>query len=187
VNLLAPDGSVAILHPPPGAPDPESLDALVAEAARPRRLGLLLARQSAVGIGVAEGERLVVSKVDSSYVQGRTAAGGWSQHRFARRRENQAKAAAGGAADIAVRLLVPEVGRLAAVVMGGDRRAVDAVLGDPRLAPVAALRAGRFLEVPEPRLAVLERAVAAARAVRILVRDAPSGGHMPVTSMDTVR
>jgi hypothetical protein len=71
--------------------------------------------------------------------------------------------------------------------MGGDRRAVDAVLGDPRLAPVAALRAGRFLEVPEPRLAVLERAVAAARAVRILVRDAPSGGHMPVTSMDTVR
>ena len=42
------------------------------------------------------------SKLDTSYVQGRTAAGGWSQQRFARRRVNQAKAAAEEAADIAV-------------------------------------------------------------------------------------
>jgi hypothetical protein len=56
-------------------------------------------------------------------------------------------------------------------VTGGDRRAVDAILADPRLAEVRALRADRFLDVPEPRLAVLQRAVGAARAVRILVRD----------------
>ena len=171
VRLVAADGASAELSAPPGAPAPTSLDHLVAEAQRPRRLGLLLARQSAVAIGIAEGDRLVVSKVDSSYVQGRTAAGGWSQHRFARRRENQAKAAAGGAADIAVRLLHPEVGSLSAVVTGGDRRAVEAILADPRLAAVQALRAERFLDVPEPRLAVLERAVGPARAIRILVRD----------------
>jgi hypothetical protein len=171
LRLVAADGATAELSAPPGAPVPTSLDQLVAEAQRPRRLGLLLARQSAVAVGVADGDRLLVSKVDSSYVQGRTAAGGWSQHRFARRRDNQAKAAAGGAADIAVRLLLPEVAALAAVVAGGDRRAVEAVLTDPRLAPVQALRAERFLDVPEPRLAVLERAVGLARAVRILVRD----------------
>jgi len=172
VRLVAPDGAIAELFAPPGAGSPGSLDALVAAALAPRRLGLLLARQAAVAVGVAEGERLLRSKVDSSYVQGRTAAGGWSQHRFARRRENQAKAAAGAAADVVARLLLPEVGRLAAVVTGGDRRAVDAVLADPRLAPVAALRSERFLDVPEPRLAVLERAVGAARAVRVRLRDA---------------
>jgi len=172
VRLVGADGSVAELHSPPGAPPPASLDELVAAALQPRRLGLLVARQAAVAVGVAEGDRLISSKVDSSYVQGRTAAGGWSQHRFARRRENQAKAAAGVAADIVARLLLPEARRLDAVVTGGDRRAVDAVLSDPRLAPVAALRAERFLDLPEPRLAVLQRAVAAARAVRVRIRDA---------------
>jgi hypothetical protein len=109
--------------------------------------------------------------VDSRYVQGRTAAGGWSQQRFARRRENQARAAAGDAADLVARLLLPRAAELAALVAGGDRRAVDAVLADPRLAPVAALRVERFLEVPEPKLAVLEAAVRQARSVRIRLVD----------------
>lgn len=171
VRLVATDGAAAQLYAPPGAAPPANLDDLAAAALLPRRLGLLLARQAAVAVGIAEGSRLVLSKVDSSYVQGRTSAGGWSQQRFARRRENQARAAAGAAADIAVRLLVPEAGSLASVVTGGDRRVVDAILADPRLAPVVALRSDRFLDVPEPRLAVLERAVSAARAVRIRVLD----------------
>jgi len=171
VRLDASDGAVAVLQPPPGAAEPTDLAAFVADAARPRRLGLVLARQASVAAGVADGGRLVASKVDSSYVQSRTAAGGWSQHRFARRRENQAKAAAGVGSDVVARVLLPEVGRLAGVVAGGHRKAVDAVLADPRLAPVTALLCDRFLDVPEPRLAVLERAVTAARAVRIRVLD----------------
>ncbi|RQW85859.1 acVLRF1 family peptidyl-tRNA hydrolase, partial [Micromonospora globispora] len=143
----------------------------VATAAAPRRLGLLLARKGAVAVGIAAGEKLVVSKVDTRYVQGRTAAGGWSQQRFARRRENQAKAALADAVELAVRLLLPEAATLAALVCGGDRRAVDTVLAERRLAPLAALRAERLLDVPEPRHAVLVGAIAAARAVRILVRD----------------
>ncbi|GAA1791286.1 acVLRF1 family peptidyl-tRNA hydrolase [Luedemannella flava] len=171
VELAAPDGSTAVLHPPPGAAAPASLAALVTDAAVVRRVGLLLARKGAVAVGVALGESLEASKVDSHYVQGRTAAGGWSQQRFARRRDNQAKAAAGDAADLVVRLLVPVVGNLAAVVTGGDRRAVDAVLADPRLAAVAALRAPRLLDVPEPRLVVLQEAARRARAVPILIDD----------------
>ncbi|MGY0008016.1 acVLRF1 family peptidyl-tRNA hydrolase [Micromonospora sp. I033] len=171
--LTAPDGATAELHDPPGAPAAADVPGFVAAAGAPRRLGLLLARKGAVAVGVAAGPDLVVSKVDTRYVQGRTAAGGWSQQRFARRRDNQAKAALGDAAELAVRLLLPEATTLAALVCGGDRRAVDTVLADRRLAPLAALRAERLLDVPEPRHVVLVGAVAAARAVRILVRDAP--------------
>jgi Actinobacteria/chloroflexi VLRF1 release factor len=167
VTLVASDGARAVLAAPPGVPRVGDVDELVALAAAPRRLGLLLARRGAVAVGVASGTRLEVSKVDTRYVQGRTAAGGWSQQRFARRRDNQARAAAGDAADLVARLLLPVADGLAAVVTGGDRRAVDAVLADLRLGPVAARRAERFLDVAEPRLAVLEAAVRQARTVRI--------------------
>lgn len=169
--LAAPDGAAAELHAAPGAPASTDLAAFVAAATATRRVGLLLVRKGAAAVGVAHGAELETSKVDTRYVQGRTAAGGWSQHRFARRRENQAKAAADDAAALVARLLLPRVRELSAVVTGGDRRAVDAVLADRALAPVAALRAERLLDVPEPRHAVLLAAVTAARAVRILVRD----------------
>jgi hypothetical protein len=171
ILLAAFDGATAELHPPPGARTTGDLADFVATAQAPRRLGLLLARRSAVALGVADGDRLVESKVDTSYVQSRTAAGGWSQQRFARRRDNQARSAAAGASDLAVRLLLPQAPRLAALVCGGDRRTVDLILADGRLAPLARLRAERLLDVPEPRRAVLVDAVRAARTVRILVRD----------------
>jgi hypothetical protein len=184
------DGAVATLYPPPGAPPPPpgsdgaaaddaaadgaaaddaaaDLAGFVARAQAPRRLGLLLARKAAAAVGVASGAELAVSKVDSWYVQGRTAAGGQSQQRFARRRVNQASAAAGRAADLVARVLLPAAGELAAVVAGGDRGTVDAILADPRLAPLAALRAERHLPVPTPNLAVLRAAVGAARAIAI--------------------
>ncbi|MFG1837558.1 acVLRF1 family peptidyl-tRNA hydrolase [Micromonospora sp. NPDC049175] len=169
--LAAPDGSTAELYAPPGSPASVDVPGFVAHAVAPRRIGLLLARKGAVAVGVAEGAALVVSKVDTRYVQGRTAAGGWSQHRFARRRDNQAKAALGDAADLAVRLLLPEVAALDALVCGGDRKAVDTVLADRRLAPLMPVRAERLLDVPEPRHAVLVAAVGAARAVWIRLRD----------------
>jgi hypothetical protein len=167
ISLRAADGEVATCHAPPGAPPPVDLDGFVAAAAEPRRLGLLLVRRGGFAVGVAAGTELTASKVDSRYVQGRTAAGGWSQHRFARRRDNQTRALAEAAADLAHRLLLPEAGRLAALVAGGDRRLVDTVLADARLAPLGPLRSERFLDVPDPKLTVLQAAVRGARAVRI--------------------
>ena len=171
LTLIAADGASAELSPPPGVRAVESVAELVRRAREPRRLGLLLARKGAVAVGIAEGEELIASKVDTHYVQGRTAAGGWSQQRFARRRDNQAKAAAADGAGIVGRILLPEVRRLAALVTGGDRSAIDMILAAPPLAPVAALRDGRVLDVPEPRHAVLVSAVAGARAVTILVKE----------------
>ena len=171
LTLTAADGASAEWHAPSGAGPVATIAELIREARAPRRLGLLLARKGAVAVGIADGPELVRSKVDRHYVQGRTAAGGWSQQRFARRRDNQAKAAVNDGAGIAEVILLPEVRTLAALVAGGDHTAVDAILAAPRLAPVAALRAGRLLDVPEPRHAVLVSAVAGARAVSILVRE----------------
>ena len=165
--VTAADGAVARLHPPPGAAGATELAGFVADARAPRRLGLLLARKSAAAVGLSDGAQLTVSKVDSWYVQGRTAAGGQSQQRFARRRVNQASAAAGKAADIVARLLLPASGELTAVVTGGDRATVESILADPRLAPLRPLRSERHLPVPTPNLAVLRGAVGAARAVGI--------------------
>ncbi|SCL24202.1 acVLRF1 family peptidyl-tRNA hydrolase [Micromonospora inyonensis] len=173
--LTAPDGATAELHAPPGAPPTPDVPGFAAAATTSRRVGLLLVRKGGVAIGVADGDTLTASKVDTRYVQGRTAAGGWSQQRFARRRDNQAKAVLDEAADLAVRLLLPEASRLTALVTGGDRRAIDTVLADRRLAPLAALRAERLLDVPEPRHAVLLAAIPAAHAVHVLVRDPDSG------------
>jgi peptide subunit release factor 1 (eRF1) len=124
-------------------------------------------------VGVAEGDRLVVSKVGSRPVHGRNAAGGWSQQRFARRRDGQVRVALQAAADTAARVLVPHAASLEAVVLGGDRSAAEAVLEDARLAPLRPLVTGRVLDVPDPRLAVLEQAVPRARAVRVRVVDPP--------------
>jgi hypothetical protein len=181
LHVSAGDGTTLALWAPPGAPDPvagddpdQAIEHFVQEALRERRVGLLLARQASVAVGIAEGARLLTSKVDTFYVQSRTAAGGWSQQRYARRRANQAKAAAQDAAEVAVRVLLPALDELSALVAGGDRRTVDAILGDPRLAGAAVRRATRFLAVAEPRRAVLEEAAGLARQVRVLVTDPPS-------------
>jgi len=44
---------------------------------------------------------------------------------------------------------------------------LDAVLADRRLHPLALVRHPHLLEAPEPRLAVLQEAAAAARRIRI--------------------
>jgi hypothetical protein len=168
VRVTCADGTEVTLRAPfDWRPGPALLTSLSAAVRLPHRAAVLLVRRGRWAVGVFDGADLLVSKVDARQVQGRTAAGGWSQQRFARRRDNQAKAAAAGAADIVLRLLLPRVGQLDTVVAGGDRRAVEAVLADPRTAPVARLRCPRFLDVPEPNLAVLREAVAAARAVHI--------------------
>ncbi|WP_326559939.1 acVLRF1 family peptidyl-tRNA hydrolase [Micromonospora sp. NBC_01796] len=169
------NGDTATLYPPPGLATVGDVDALLAEVVRPPRIALLLVRKGAVATGVADGTSVTVSKVERFYVQGRTAAGGTSQHRYARRRENQAQAAAQRAADITARVLLPHApgvpadpdDAVRALVCGGDRSMIDTVLADRRLSPLVPLRHPRLIESPEPRLAVLEDAVVTARKIRI--------------------
>src|SRR5215472_10270806 len=66
-----------------------------AHATADRTVGVLLVRLGGYAAGVFQGTEpiLVASKVGSRLVHGRSAAGGQSQQRFARRRENQARQA----------------------------------------------------------------------------------------------
>jgi peptide subunit release factor 1 (eRF1) len=129
--------------------------ALLEHVRRERTVFVLLVRLGGHAAGVFVGEQLVESKVGTRLVHGRHRKGGSSSGRFARRREGQARAAAQAAADVAARVTAPWTGRLDAVVLGGDRRALDAVLADARLQPLRALTTGRVLDVPDPRLHVL--------------------------------
>ena len=167
VLLVAADGARAECE----VPFPPLPGDLVEHAGRDRRVGVRRGRLGGDAAGVFDGDRLVASKVGSRQVHGRSAAGGQSQQRFARRREGQVRVALGAAADNVVRVLLPEAGRLDGLVVGGDRTAVDEVLGDRRLAPLLPLVTGRLLDVPDPRLKVLQSTPELFRAVRIRVVD----------------
>jgi hypothetical protein len=172
VTLRAADGAVAECHPPfPPLPagSTGSGPELAAHAVADRLVGVFLVRLGGYAAGVFAGSdaRLVTSKVGSRLVHGRSAAGGTSQHRFARRREKQAAEALAAAADCAVRVFGPYGARLDAVVLGGDKRAMAEVRADVRLRPYFALAADRFLTVGDPRLKVLAGTPAAFRAIRI--------------------
>ncbi|WP_020573198.1 acVLRF1 family peptidyl-tRNA hydrolase [Actinopolymorpha alba] len=170
VTVTAGDGSRAdfeVPFPPLTVNPALPYGGLLAHATRDRCVGVVLVRLGGYAAGVFEGRRLVASKVGSRLVQGRSAAGGWSQQRFARRREKQAREAFGAAAEVVARILLPRAPSLDAVVLGGDRRGVTRVMEDARFAALRSLVSGPHLTVPDPRLAVLERTPEQFRAVRV--------------------
>jgi hypothetical protein len=136
---------------------PDLIERLVEHALADRLVGVLLVRRGGYAAGMFEGARLLESKVGSRHVQGRTKAGGWSQQRFARRREGQAREAYAAAADTAARILLPQAARLDALVVGGDTR----------LKPLWTKETAPFLNVGDPRMADLQKAPDGFRAVRI--------------------
>jgi hypothetical protein len=168
VRLTCADTTVVTLQAPfPWTPGAAPLTAFGAAARTPRRTAVLLVRRGRWAVGVFTGAELVVSKVDSRQVQGRTAAGGWSQQRFARRRGNQTDAVVSSAADTAARVLLPHAPTLDALAAGGDRGLVAEVLGDPRLRALEALPRLGPLDVGEPTKAVLLETPGQFRAVRV--------------------
>jgi hypothetical protein len=181
VTVTAADGAVAVCRvpfPPLAVDVSEPYGGLVTHVLADRRVGVLLVRRGGHAAGVFDGTRLVASKVGTRHVQGRSAAGGWSQQRFARRREGQARVALSAAAGVIAATLLPAVGSLDAVVAGGDRGSCDRVLTDPRLAPLLPLLVDDRLDVPDPRHRVLEATPSMFRAVRVRVIDSvESAGH----------
>jgi len=189
VTFLAADGSVALcqvpfpplaVEAPAGEPVPVGgtgpaglAERIAAHAMADRTVGVLLVRLGGYAAGVFTGTEpaLAASKVGSRLVHGRSAAGGTSQRRFARRRENQAHQALAAAADTAAAVFGPYAGRLDAVVLGGDRRSIAGIRDDARLAPYFALAVDAFLTVPDPRLAVLAGTPRLFRAVRITLTE----------------
>jgi hypothetical protein len=163
--------TVALRAPFEWTPGSALLTSFTTAAREPRRAAVLLVRRGRWAVGVFHGAELVVSKVDARQVQGRTAAGGWSQQRFARRRGHQTDAVVASAADTAARVLLPHADEVVALFTGGDRGLVDEVLADPRLRPLAALRRDSHLDVGEPTKAVLLGTPTQFRAVDVHITE----------------
>jgi hypothetical protein len=163
------DGSTFVARLPFDASyaGPAEVGAFVAKAMPPGEWGVLLVRKGGFAVARLRGSTLAEHKIGQRHVQGRTKAGGQSQQRFARRRDNQARQANEAAAGHAARILGP--GALS-VVTGGDHTAVDEVLADARLRRVSVV--GPWLAVPDPRRGVLDAAIADASAVEVDVVNA---------------
>lgn len=142
--------------------------AFLEAAAVPEDWAVLLVRKGGFAVARLRGPELLDSKVGQRHVQGRTKAGGQSQQRFARRRDNQARAAYEAAADHAARLAADA----ALAVVGGDQAAVASVLEDVRLRGLQGRVVGSFLAVPDPRRAVLEQACRDAASITVAVENA---------------
>src|SRR4051794_2104223 len=168
LQATAADGASAVARLPFAEvyAGPADASALAAAVTMPVRWGILLVRKGGFAVGTVEHGTLAASKVGQRHVQGRTKAGGQSQQRFARRRDNQARAAYEAAAEHAARILkgVP------LLVTGGDHAAVEAVLPDRRLADLTVVPP--FLAVPDPRRSVLDQAILDAGNVRFSVVNA---------------
>ncbi|WP_298886314.1 acVLRF1 family peptidyl-tRNA hydrolase [uncultured Serinicoccus sp.] len=146
---------------------------------RPPPLLVVLVRRGGYAVAlVGPDGSLEQHKVGTRHVQSRTAAGGWSQQRFARRRGNQADVLVEAVAGHTARVLGEELADRGAVpeglVLGGDRGLADAVLrGLPTAtAGVRGLPRRTLWDVPDPRRSVLDDAVRRGRAVRVQVHNA---------------
>ncbi len=163
------DGEYAVVHATP----------LLAALERDRLVGVVLVRLGGFAVGVFDGERLLAAKVGTRNVHGRHRAGGSSANRFRRRREGQARELVQAAAGHAARVLEPYADRLDALALGGDRFAIRDTLAARRdLGRLAERALPRFLTVPDPRRAVLERAIHDVYAAEV-VTEARGGGEDP--------
>lgn len=174
VDVAAGDGATASIPVPfsplvatPGQRDGLAVDDLLDHILVARTIGLLLVRLGGYSVGIARAGVVLTSSTGSRLVHGRSAAGGQSQQRFARRREGQARVALRAAADTAARVLLPHAGELDAVVLGGDTAALRSLAVDPRLAALLQRAEPRVLDIAEPRRAVLDDAARRARCVEV--------------------
>src|SRR6478609_262990 len=151
---------------------PPDSAAFAAAMVTPADWGILLVRKGAFAIARMHGDAFAESKVGQRHVQGRTKAGGQSQQRFARRRDNQARQAYEAAADHAARILGEGLDKLdqrRKVVTGGDHAAVDEVLADARLKGLTVVEP--WLAVPDPKRGILEQAAKDACSARVEVHN----------------
>ncbi|MDI2033055.1 Vms1/Ankzf1 family peptidyl-tRNA hydrolase [Paenarthrobacter nitroguajacolicus] len=150
--LRAADGATASLKAPwpadgrPGRGATE-LERLASLATQERALGLLLIRRGGYAIAAASGSTILASKSGNRFVEARATA----EHAFR---------------------IFSEY-RVEYIVPGGDRTLVNQLLAHPALKSVAGRTRLAFLDVQEPRSAVLPKAAADACSIRITVSDGP--------------
>lgn len=155
------DAGLAVLPPFPldtawlgaGIHDRPLLNLLAAQFT----VGVALVRLGRYAIAVYQGQRLLVSKTDTRYVKSKHHAGGTSQRRFRRVRENQIHRLYAEAAQVLQRQWHPYLDRLDYVVLGGEAATVNGFVKEcPALDRLAPVVLKRRLDVREPNRAALD-------------------------------
>lgn len=120
-------------------------------------IGVALVRLGRYAIAVYEGHRLAASKTDTRYVKGKHHAGGTSQRRFQRVRENQIHRLYAEASGVLETQWRPWLDRLDYVALGGEAATVNGFVRECKtLARLAPITLERRLDVREPNRASLD-------------------------------
>lgn len=170
LHLLGADGATALISPL-FQDSGNTVDDFLAHVAHPPRCAAVLVRRGGMAAAIVSDGALEASKVGKRYVQGRTAAGGWSQQRFARRRDKQVNELVDAAVGYVAEIVLPRL-PVEYVVTGGDRPLVEQLLADPRLRALPAMPRGPHLAIPDPTRDVLASLPTLLTEVRIDVTDA---------------
>ncbi|HSS67502.1 MAG TPA: acVLRF1 family peptidyl-tRNA hydrolase [Nocardioidaceae bacterium] len=171
VTASSADGSSASIEVPFPPLRDLSRDGLTTHVARPWRIGVVIVRKGGFAVARAVGAEVVAVKIGQRHVQSRSKAGGWSQQRFARRRDNQAQAAYDAASGHVHEILLPHVRDLDLLATAGDRAAVDAVFAFRGLTPLLAAPQRWIPGVADPRRAVLNQVITSVRSAQVTVVD----------------
>jgi peptide subunit release factor 1 (eRF1) len=124
------------------------------------RVAFILIRLGAYAIGLSEGESLVTSKVGTGLIHGRHKKGGSSQQRFRRHREKQIEYFLTRVCGHIQEHIKPLASTLDFVAYGGAQTTISLLQKKcPFLAKLKSEILPPLLDIPEPRQAVLEKAV----------------------------
>jgi hypothetical protein len=127
-------------------------------------------RLGGYSVGVFEGERLLTSKTGPRFVKGRHRAGGQSQRRFARRREEQTRELFDKACSVVTAKFAEYEKRLDYVFLGGDRLTLLSFLKRCEyLQGLSGKTMGRVLQVAKPRYEALRNAPSQIWKTRVFV------------------
>lgn len=147
---------------------------------RPRTLGVALVRLGGYSVGLYRHGAWQETKTGGRFVKNRHRKGGQSQRRFERIREGQIREHFDDVAELIRLRLLPRATELDALVLGGDRHTIQALLRRaPLPPPLAAKLLPRTIDVPEPRREVLERSPTAIWSSRVLVVRDPRAAIEP--------
>lgn len=141
---------------------------------RPRTLAVILVRLGGYSMGIYRDGSFSETKTGGRFVKNRHRKGGQSQRRFERIREGQIREHFDAIGDAVRTKILPFATEIDGVVLGGDRRTVQAWLARSPLPDALAVKVlPRVLDVPEPRLDVLQRTPTAIWTSRVIVVTEP--------------
>ncbi|MEX2237369.1 MAG: Vms1/Ankzf1 family peptidyl-tRNA hydrolase [Dehalococcoidia bacterium] len=172
--------AVAPPYPIRAAAAGDDLAPLARELDEVRVSAVILVRLGRYAVGVFEGTLLVSSKVDARYVGGQHKAGGWSQKRFVRIREKQARELFDKVCLVAQEKLTPYEDRIERLWLGGDEHVLNGFRDRcPWVERFAGRIAERRLATPKPDLAGLKSSIEEALSFLVLELPRETTGAPP--------